>query len=663
MLPIIPTIVDWFKILAIFERKGREMRKISIILILMLCIFMMPTPLYAAPSIVSLKINEEIIPGPGSIYLTATATYSDGSSSVLTTGLGWYTSRQDIAEFYGNRLYFKGKGGPLTVSVYKDGVTGIKTLNVKPWPISIDIETMLLESPNPYRLMLKAKLSDGESRYLGVEDGVMWTTSNPWVAWVNNQGVVTFTGEEGYVSITAAVGSLSDSVNTTATGGTETTKWRKGIRIVEDIKYSTAPQKLTLVAVMTDDSEEEIENSSADWSSSNHEVAVIDSAGNISFTGRPGFTTIKVSYGGYHYEKLVSVGRFPAKITINQSLNYATSWDGKTLPLSATVIYNDGSEYSQSSGLKWSVDNKKVAAITTEGMLTFSGEGGKATVSVEIQGSDNTTVEDALTIDVPTIGRPIPQRFFISENPFVTQANLTAKAYCIYSDGSVRDVTEQTTWNTATPDTASVYQGNIYLSPVPGPVRITAFHQGFRDQITAYNYTTNTQSGRVCEIRLKQHGVPFSFKPSKLTAYAIMGDGTIKDVSTQVTWRSSQPLVARVSKGVINWTGRTGKTVITAAGFGYRDTIELEVTPAQLQPQVEKLQIEGELNRAASQLKVKAYYNDGKEVDVTDQAVWNTSNRKRAVVNAQGTVMFLEGLKPVTITASFAGQEASITRE
>jgi len=76
---------------------------------------------------------------------------------------------------------------------------------------------------------------------------------------------------------------------------------------------------------------------------------------------------------------------------------------------------------------------------------------------------------------------------------------------------------------------------------------------------------------------------------------------------------------------------------------------------------VESLSITGDLTRPSNQLKALATYNDGTVKDVTTTAVWNTSDRENAPV-IQGIVMFPKGLKPVTITASFGGREASIKR-
>ncbi|MFZ5753973.1 MAG: Ig-like domain-containing protein, partial [Bacillota bacterium] len=518
------------------------MKKIFLILLLMLLV-LPAVPLFAEPNLVSLTINEELVPGPNDIYLTVTGILSNGVTQQIREGLSWSSSDTSIAEVsWSGRVHFTGKGGPVTITVFKNGVSGKKTVTVNPWPESIDIETTLVYSENPYRLLVKGRFSDGETRYFGPHDGVQWHSSNPWVAWVNSQGVVTFSGEEGYVSIKATVGKYSDSVNTTVSESEEDNKWRKGIKIKEDIKYSSTPQKLTLVAVMTDETEEEIPAGGADWSSSNSEIAVVDSEGTIKFTGKPGFTKITVSYGGYSYEKLVSVERFLEKVTINESLNYTPSWEKVPLPLTVTARYNDGSEFIQSTGLTWSTDNIKVAAVSESGVLTFTGEPGKVTVKVSGKGFDNKSIEDAVTVEVKAYEKPVPQRLFMDLNPFPSSEPLTPRAFCIYSDGSIRDVTTLANWFSSTPETASVYKGQIYITPNPGPVKVGVTYGGLSDEASGYVDLLPGNKARIYQLRIKERGLAFTYKPVKLTGLALAGDGSAKDVTGKLKWRSSQPL-------------------------------------------------------------------------------------------------------------------------
>ncbi|MDD2433387.1 MAG: hypothetical protein PHX01_06850 [Clostridia bacterium] len=640
------------------------MKKYGFVLLTLL-LFVVPVSL-GAVELVSLEINEEIIPGKESIPLTVTGTLSNGIKQQIREGLVWKTSDTGIANVTpSGTLYFSGKEGPVTISVYKGKASGKKTVYARPWPKSLRIESTLVYSENPYRLLVKGKFSDGTERYYGPEDKIIWSSSNPWVAWVNNDGVVTFTGEEGYVSIKAISGEYSYSVNTTVAKDREITAWRKGIKIKEEeITYSSQPQQLTLLVLYTDDTEEEIEALSADWSSSNLEVVRVNPAGEVTFTGKPGLATIKVSYGGFHYETLIKVGRFLQEITLNQSLNYTTAWNNVPLPLSVTAVYNDGSQLIQSTNLTWETDNKEVASITEEGVLTFTGEPGMVKITVSGQGEESTTVKDEVIVNVSDIETAEPRRLYIDYNPLAEQGFYTPQVYCIFSSGEKREVTEQVEWTSLTPQVASVYQGTIYLSPNPGKISILASYQGLTDTLSGYSQGIFGFGGqRICQLGLKEHYVPFSFTPVKLTALALKSDGSMHEVNSQLRWHSSQPYVVQVNqKGELTFTGRIGRAMITAQGFGFRDMLLVEVFPEDLQPRVEKLVLEGELARGTNQLKAVAYFNNGTSKEVTNEAVWNSSNKNKAVVTEQGCVMFLGEFAPVTISVHYGGKGAEITR-
>ena len=647
----------------------KKMRKFCLFFLAFIIMFLLPFSSYGL-ELASLEINEEIIAGGESISLTVTGTLSNGIKQQIREDLVWRTSDSSIANVSRRgTLTFTGKEGPVTIFVNKGAVSGKKTVNVKAWPKGLLIESTLVYSENPYRLLVKGKFSDGTTRYYGPEDKITWFSTNPWVAWVNNEGVVTFTGEEGYVTIKAVSGPFSDFVNTTVTSEKETKLRPKGIKIKEEtIKYSSVAQQLTLVAIMQDGTEEDIEPAGASWHSSNRDIANISGEGVLTFTGNPGFATIKVSFGGYHQERLLQVGRFLKRIKLNQSLNYTQAWDDSPFQLSVTADYNDGSQLVQTTNLKWISSDAKVATITEDGLITFTGEAGTAEITVTGTGEGGLTIEDKVTVTVPSREKPTPRQLYINDNPISEEGFIKPQVYCIYENGQTREVTDQVEWSALTPETASVYQGEIYFSPNPGQVRILARFQGLTDTLTGYINGVNWGWGsgrytqKVYQLRIKEHYVPFSFQPVQLTGLAIKGGGSVVDVTSQVRWYSSQPQVAKVDKGVLTFTGRIGSATITAQGFGLRDLFTVKVRPEDLQPRVEHVELEGQLVKGVNQFKAVAYFNDGTNKDVTAEAVWNTSNKNVAVVTAEGQVMFLQGLAPITISVHYGDKGAEIER-
>jgi hypothetical protein len=631
------------------------------------------TPVWTVPvwaaSVVRLEINENFTPGPDPQLLSVTGVLSDGIRQRISSGLRWSSSNEDIARVYGDGLVsFSGKGGAVTVSVRltdSPSITTSKTFNVSPWPTRIAIETNLLYSDNPYRLLVKAQMSDDTERYLGPSDNVMWSSSNPWVAWVNSEGVVAFTGEDGYVEITAVVGAYSDKRNTEVSGETgSNAAFPRGIRISTDIRYTVDPLQLQLVSILTDNSEQQIPSLAAEWTSSNPAVAAVSRDGLLRFTGAPGFTTIQAKYGGYTADKLVSVGRHAEKITIDQTLNYTPVWDGQPLPLSATVRYNDGSVYQTSTDVTWAGSNNAVAGIDREGKLTFTGTPGVITVTASAPGGvEGAVVSDSVTVTVPDTPKGAPSRLFIENNLYPGDGPVYPKVVCLYTDGTVRDVTDQAEITSSTPLTATVYEKAVYLSPNQGRVQIQASYESLTDTVSGYSENGKSSAGRTHQLIIKERYIPYKgANPTQLTGLAIQGDGSVREVTGQLRWQSSQPLVARVNAGSLTYTGRVGTTKISVQGFGLRAEMDLEVTPEMFQSRAEALIIQGALDQGANPLTAIATMNTGEIKDVTKEAVWNISNQNAAKITEDGTVVFPDGLKPLTVTAYYGGVKAELSR-
>jgi hypothetical protein len=631
-------------------------------------LFLTAIPVWAV-SVVRLEINENFTPGPDPQLLTVTGILSDGIRQKINTGLKWSSSNEDIARVYGDGLVsFSGKPGVVTVTVRMadiPSVTTSKTFNVSPWPTRVTIETNLLYSDNPYRLLVRATMSDETERYLGPTDNVIWSSSNPWVAWVNSEGVVTFTGEDGYVEITAVVGSYSDRRNTEVSGSAgSNTAFPRGIRISTDILYSVDPLQLQLVSVMTDNSEQEIPSLAAEWTSSNPAVATVSRDGLLRFTGAPGFTTVQAKYGGYATEKLVSVGRHAEKISIDQTLNYTPVWDGQPLPLSATVRYNDGSVYQKSTDVTWASSNNAVAGIDREGKLTFTGSPGVVTVTVSAPGGvAGAVVSDSVTVTVPDTPKGAPSRLLIENNLYPSDEPVYPRVICLYTDGTVRDVTDLADITSSTPLTATVFEKAVYLSPNQGRVQIQASYESLTDTAAGYSENGKSSGSRTHQLIIKERYIPYKgSNPTQLTGLAVQGDGSVRDVTSQLRWQSSQPLIARITAGRLTYTGRVGTAKISVQGFGLRSEMELEVTPEMFQSRAESLVIQGTLDQGANTLSAIATMNTGEMKDVTKEAIWNISNQNVAKITEDGTVVFPEGLKPLTVTASYGGVKAELSR-
>ncbi len=124
------------------------------------------------------------------------------------------------------------------------------------------------------------------------------------------------------------------------------------------------------------------------------------------------------------------------------------------------------------------------------------------------------------------------------------------------------------------------------------------------------------------------------------TATAEYEDGDAVDVTAQVTWTSSDEEVATIDRDGLATPVRGGVTIITAVFGEHRGAAELTVeqepvlVSCTVEPSTVTLTIGG-----TEQLVVMGHHDDGSTEDVTDAAVFESSDRTVAIVDSQGEVV------------------------
>jgi hypothetical protein len=121
---------------------------------------------------------------------------------------------------------------------------------------------------------------------------------------------------------------------------------------------------------------------------------------------------------------------------------------------------------------------------------------------------------------------------------------VTLKVIGSYSDGSTLDVTGGAQFTTSDPNTATL-NGNVVNALRPGKVTIIASFSG----LVAF---TNITVGEATVVSISLSPSPLTVYAGSnnsypITAQATMSDSSRKDVTSQVTWTSSDPTVAPVS--------------------------------------------------------------------------------------------------------------------
>lgn len=224
--------------------------------------------------------------------LTATGTFSDGTTQDLTTIATWTVSPSDnsIAAVDANGVVSGVAVGSATVTATFGAVSQPVYINVETvTAIAIAPPSISIAEETQTRFTATATLTDGSTQ--DISASAAWTTSSASIATISNIGASsgTATGAAaGTATINAALGSKSSSAQLTVTGSSMIS-----ISLLppksQDLELG-ATVRYHALATFSDSRVQDISNQII-WSSSDPSVAVIDSSGRLSATG-PGTTSI-----------------------------------------------------------------------------------------------------------------------------------------------------------------------------------------------------------------------------------------------------------------------------------------------------------------------------------------------------------------------------------
>ena len=142
----------------------------------------------------------------------------------------------------------------------------------------------------------------------------------------------------------------------------------------------------------------------------------------------------------------------------------------------------------------------------------------------------------------------------------------------------------------------------------------------------------------------------------QFVAVGTYSDGSTANITSQVTWGSSNSAVATISKAGLATGVAVGNSNITATMSGITSP---PVTLTVITPTLSSVDITpaSPSNLAAGfsqNFRVIGTYSDGSTADITAQATWNSSNTAVATISSTGTVTGVAS-GTVNITASMSG--------
>lgn len=456
----------------------------------------------------------------------------------------WTSSNKDMAVIYQNGdIFFSGETGTVNfTATYNHGnkdYTATRSYQYEPAEsrvYSLVIKEGLEPKDISNQLALYRVYGDGREEAIDNEF-VTWESSDKIVATVDKNGLVLFTKEAGKVTITARHRGRFASL--TATFPTEV----KELVINESLTFTEAffnnPPKLTVTALINDGTREKVLY--PQWTSSNPEVAGIDTYGVLKLTGKAGTTLISAQSEGHTASKSLTVPESQAialkEIFFTENLFYSSA--GQELKVSA--LYDNNSIKDITKEVDFTSSNPDIGQIFSK-TLYYSGGSGDLTVTARFE---NMTAS-IQGIIYPQRGgsKTLAAIKFEKDIYTIDDNNKPLIIYGINSDNS-RFRINNAQINILNRNIAQVRNGILQFMGIPGNATIEASYGRLRSQSSLYNFRPEGAL-RPNKVYILSN-LNTSAKIIPLIAVASYSDGSLKDISELGVWNVSNTVNARIS--------------------------------------------------------------------------------------------------------------------
>ena len=468
---------------------------------------------------------------------------SSETNVTVNVNTTWKSSNTQMAAIFQNGdVVFSGETGSVdfTVEYQAGGRTYTATRSFRFEPAESRVYNLVIKGEldpkgTANTLSLVRRYTDGREETID-KQFVTWESSDKLVATVDRDGKVTFTGEAGQVTITARHRGLF--ATTTATYPTEV----KNLVINESLFFTeaffTSPPRLTVTAFLNNGTSLRIPNPT--WTSSNPEVATIDSRGFMTLTGKAGTTVITAASDGRTVAQSLTVPEEKAitlrNLFFTENLFYSPG--GQSLKVSA--LFDNNSIRDVSGEATFISGNTNLGQIYGN-TLFYSGLSGNLTVTARYE--NQTATVQTFIYPSTNPGGTLTGIKFEKSVYNIADNNQPLVVYGIYSDNRKVRLTSPT-YNIFQKNIAEVRNGNLLLKGIPGTANLEATYGRFRDQATIYNFRPegNLRPERIYIISSLQTGA----KRIPLVAVARFSDGRLLDIADQAVWNVSNTNHARI---------------------------------------------------------------------------------------------------------------------
>jgi hypothetical protein len=453
---------------------------------------------------VTVTAPESSLPLDESEQLTATGTYTDGTTQNLTSSVTWQAGPTSIASISAQGQLKGLNQGAAQISAAYQNLTGTASVTVGAAAlvqISVTAPRANLPLGESESLSATGTFSNGNTQ--NVTSLVTWQAGPSTVASVNAQGSLKGLNT-GVAQISAAYQGLTG--NAAVTVGSAAL-----LSIAVSGPQSSLPlgenETLSAIGTFSNGTTQDL-TTIATWQSNPSTIVTI-TQGNLSAVGK-GTTQVSATYQTISGTMNVSVS---AAVLVRLDINPdETSLPlGETATLTAVGTFSDGSTQNLTPAAAWSSSQPSVASVTAPGSVAGKTLGA-ATITAAV-GSINGT--SGLTVAAPVM---VGLTVYPSQSSLIIGGTSQLQALANYSDGSTQNVTASATWTSEDPQLATVISNGFVTADQIGAATIQAEQNDFTGtgtvtvapmmMISYFNRINSAASGVDATIQLVNPGSP-----------------------------------------------------------------------------------------------------------------------------------------------------------
>ncbi len=527
--------------------------------------------------------------------------------------------------------------GETYVNIKHKDLTGrLKVVVTNAYIESVHVTPSNVSVISGYTASLSSSATLDNGRTVALDNELLtWTSSNPEIATVNNQGVVEGL-DVGSVTVTASL--ISEPSKTSSSSITV-------LEAVIDSIQVTPPtislidgltETLAVSATLSDGRAMSLDNQLVTWTSSDIATATVNNQGIVEGqdAGNATITATLINNPSKTSSSSVTVSEAVVN-SIQVTPSTVSLVDGHTTPLTASAILSDGRTVKLDSQLvTWTSSDVTTAVVNNQGIVAGENEG-TTTVTATLISDTSKTSSSVVTVSEAIIEsiQATPSTVSLIDGHTTT---LTASA--TLSDGRMVPLDNHlVTWTSEDTATAIVNNQGIVEGQEAGTATVTATL--ISDTSKTSSSTVTVTAAVIESIEVTPSPLSLNIAGTKtLSVSATLSDGRVTPLdNSALTWSSTDPSIITVTSDGVVQAIASGITSINAS---YTDlsAVQVEVT---VLPNIKQISLNPERalvdTNGQFQFEVKALLEDDSLVTLDNKLItWSVDDSSVALVDSDG---------------------------